>query len=256
VTAPLVVAAQPVTRLLAAVLVALVLVASVDPVSAGIALLLELALLPLGGVPLGQLVRRSRIVWITAPLAAVTVALYGRGEGRVYADVLLVHVTDGSLLLALATLLRILAIGVPAAGLFVAVDATGLADGLAQILRLPARFVLGALAAFRLVDLFADDWRSLALARRARGVADRGRIRALGGQTFALLVLAVRRGSDLATAMEARGFGAPVARTWTRTARLTGADAGLLASAVGALAVAVAVAVATGAWNPILAGHA
>jgi energy-coupling factor transport system permease protein len=245
-----------VTRLVAAILVALVLVASVDPVSAGVALLLELVLLPLGGVPPGDLLRRTRIVWIAAPLAAVTVALYGRAGGRVHLDVLLVHVTDGSLLLALATLLRILAIGVPAAGLFVALDATALADGLAQILRLPARFVLGSLAAFRLLDLLADDWRDLALARRARGVAEQRRLRRLGGQTFALLVLAIRRGSDLATAMEVRGFGAPVQRTWSRVARLTSADAALLAAAAGTVAVAVAAAVGTGAWNPILAGHA
>lgn len=249
-------AAQPVTRMMAAILVALVLIASVDPVSAGVALLLELVLLPLGGVPLPELLRRSRMVWVAAPLAAVTVALYGRPAGRVYVDLPLVHVTDGSLLLALATLLRILAIGIPATALFVAVDATALADGLAQILRLPARFVLGSLAAFRLLDLLAEDWRDLALARRARGVGEHGRLRRLGGQTFALLVLAVRRGSDLATAMEARGFGATSRRTWSRVARLTGADAALLAAAGATIALAVAAAVGSGAWNPILAGHA
>jgi energy-coupling factor transporter transmembrane protein EcfT len=242
--------------MVAAALVALVLLASVDPVSAGVALLLELVLLPLGGVPLHVLLRRSRLVWIAAPLAAVTIALYGRAAGRVYADLLLVHVTDGSLHLALATLLRILAIGVPATGLLAAVDATALADGLAQILRLPARFVLGSLAAFRLLDLLAEDWRDLALARRARGVGEQGRLRRLGGQAFALLVLAVRRGSDLATAMEARGFGASARRTWSRPARLSAADAALVAAAVAVVAVAVSAAVMTGAWNPILAGHA
>ncbi len=33
---------------------------------------------------------------------------------------------------------------------------------------------------------------------------------------FVLLVFAVRRGTKLATAMEARGFGADVERTWAR----------------------------------------
>jgi energy-coupling factor transport system permease protein len=56
--------------------------------------------------------------------------------------------------------------------------------------------------------------------------------------------------------MEARGFGAPGPRTWSRPARLAAADAVLLGAAAAAVAVAVAAAVAAGAWNPVLAGHA
>ena len=82
--------------------------------------------------------------------------------------------SEGSLALALATMIRVLAIALPAVVLFVTVDPTDLADGLAQVLKLPARFVLGALAALRLVGSSIDDWRALELARRARGVADRG----------------------------------------------------------------------------------
>ena len=107
-------------------------------------------------------------------------------------------------------------------------DPTDLADGLAQVARLPARFVLGSLAGVRLLTLFTDDWRTLGLARRARGLGDTGRMRRWLSMAFALLVLAIRRGSRLATAMEAKGFGAtgPDAptRTWARPSRLTGAD--------------------------------
>src|SRR5690606_28617246 len=112
--------------------------------------------------------------------------------------------------LAIATALRVLAIALPAVVLFVTVDPTAFADALAQRLRLPSRFVLGALGALRLVALLLDDWRSLELARRARGIADRGRLRRFPGQAFALLVIAIRRGGRLATAMEARAFGAPI----------------------------------------------
>ena len=45
-----------------------------------------------------------------------------------------------------------------------------------------------ALAALRLVGSSIDDWRTLSLARRARGIADRGVIRRTIGQAFALLV--------------------------------------------------------------------
>ena len=37
--------------------------------------------------------------------------------------------------------------------------------------------------------------------------------------SFSLLVLALRRGSRLATAMEAKGFGGPTPRTWARPSR-------------------------------------
>jgi energy-coupling factor transport system permease protein len=136
--------------------------------------------------------------------------------------------------------------------LFVTVDPTDLADGLAQVLRLPARFVLGALAGLRMVGLFIDDWRALELARRARGVADRGRYRRFFGMAFALLVLSIRRGSKLATSMEARGFGAPVERTWARQSRFCGREWVLMAIGAAISAIAVAAAAFAGTWNFIL----
>ncbi|MFD1722728.1 energy-coupling factor transporter transmembrane component T family protein [Amnibacterium endophyticum] len=241
-------AANPVTRFAVAIGFAVVLVISVDPVSAGTALLLGAVLLPLAGAR----VRPAAAVpiLVAAPLAALTIALYGAGGGRVLVQAGFVQVSEGSLVLALATLLRVLAIGLVGLGLLGAIDATRLADGLAQLLHLPSRFVLGALAAFRLLGLLGEDWRALALARRARGVADRGRIRRFAGQAFALLVLSVRRGTVLATAMEARGFGGPGGRTWARPSRLGAPDAVLVAAAVVVLGVAVAAAVLAGTWHP------
>ena len=145
------------------------------------------------------------------------------------------RISEGSLTLALATFFRVLAIGLPAVVLFVTVDPTDLADGLAQLLRLPARFVLGALAGMRLLGLLTDDWRALALARRARGVADTGRVRRVLGMAFALLVLSIRRGSTLATAMEARGFGGTGPRTWARESRFGWREWVLLAGRRGDL---------------------
>ena len=73
-----------------------------------------------------------------------------------------------------------------------------MADGLAQVWRLPARFVLGTLAGFRLVGEMIADWRMLGLARRARGLGDTGALRRFVTMAFAPLVLAVRRGRKLA----------------------------------------------------------
>jgi energy-coupling factor transport system permease protein len=196
---------------------------------------------------------RTAPLWIAAPLAGLTTALYGASSGPVYLQWWAVEVSQGSLELALATLLRILAIGLPAVLLFITIDPTDLADGLAQLLRLPARFVLGGLAGLRLVGLFVDDWRALTLARRARGVAESGTVRRLLGQSFALFVLSIRRGTKLATAMEARGFGAPGTRTWARPSTFRARDWVALVMAAAVAAIAVAVAVAVGSWNAF--GH-
>ncbi|MGT2426666.1 energy-coupling factor transporter transmembrane component T family protein [Amnibacterium kyonggiense] len=200
---------NPVVRLLVAIAFAVVLVLSVDVVSAGVALVLGAALLLAAGVAPRGLALRMVPVLLVAPFAGLAIALYGAASGAVLLSWGFVHLTEGSLRLGLATSLRVLAIGVCGIGLLGGLDATRLADGLAQLLHLPARFVLGALAAFRLMGLLGQDWRALSLARRARGVADSGRVRRSAGQAFALLVLSVRRGGVLATAMEARGFGGP-----------------------------------------------
>nr|WP_307858995.1 ATP-binding cassette domain-containing protein [Curtobacterium flaccumfaciens] len=240
---------QPVASLIGVLALGVCLVLSLDVVSAAVALALELALLPLLRLPVRTLLFRLAPVLVAVPLTAVSIALYGRPSGREWFDLGFAHVTDGSLTLALATALRVLAVGVPAIALFVRVDPTDLADGLAQVLRLPARFVLGALAAVRMMTLLVDDWRQLAMARRARGLADSGRLRRGATMAFALLVLALRRATTLAVAMESRGFGAPGRRTWARVARFGGPEWAMVAVLVGIGVVSIAVAVSVGTWR-------
>lgn len=240
---------NPVTRLGVALLVAIVLVLSLDVVSGAVVLVAAVALAPLAGAPVPIVLRRAVPLLVAGVLAGITTALYGVDSGPTLLALGPVTVTAGSLGLAAAIAVRVLAIGIPGVILFASIDPTELADGLAQRLHLPARFVLGALAAFRLVGLLVDDWRELALARRARGVADRGRVRRAIGQGVALLVLAVRRGTKLATAMEARGFGASGRRTWARPSRFGLADLGLVGVGVGVSATAVFAAVALGTWR-------
>lgn len=243
---------NPVAKLGAALLLAACLVLTIDWVSAGTALVLELALLFFVGVGWREFWLRTLPVWIAAPLTGMTILLYGQASGAVYFEWLAIRVSDGSIDLAIATALRVLAIGLPAVVLFITVDPTDLADGLAQVWRVPSRFVLGALAGLRLVGLFIDDWRFLELARRARGVGDRGRIRRIPGQVFALLVLAIRRGSKLATAMEARGFGGPRQRTWARESVFSGREWLVVLAGLMIGLIAIGAAVATGHWNFIV----
>ncbi|OKH75280.1 ABC transporter [Mycobacterium sp. SWH-M5] len=244
---------NPVAKLTAALILALGLVLSVDWVSAATALALEVLLLLALRVPIRTLITRGVLVLLAATLTGITILLYGEASGSVHWHFLLITVSDGSIALALATFLRVLAIALPSVILFIDTDPTELADGLGQVVRLPARFVLGALAGLRLVGLLGQDWRHLGYARRARGVADQDRLRRFAAQGFALLVSAVRRGSTLATAMEARGFGAYPTRTWARPSRFGMREFALICSAFVIAAVAITVSVTTGHWNFI--GH-
>ncbi len=68
---------------------------------------------------------------------------------------------------------------------------------------------------------------------------------------FVLLVFAVRRGTTLATAMEARGFGSGIDRTWSRPSTLSGRDAVAVGGAALLVAAALGAAVATGAFRVV-----
>ncbi|HEX2857628.1 MAG TPA: energy-coupling factor transporter transmembrane component T [Propionibacteriaceae bacterium] len=236
---------NPVTRIVLATIVSLPLLFTLDWVSATVALVGELVLMPLCGVGLGLLARRSVPIVVAAVLGSFTMVLYGQPGGRVWWHWTLVTVSDNSIRLATAILLRVLALGVPAILLFTGVDATDMADGLGQVFRLPARFVLGTLAGFRMLGVFVDDWRSIGQARRARGLGDAERVRRFATMAFGLLVVAIRRGTRLATAMEARGLGAPgVTRTWARPSRLGRADA----AAIGLVSALMAAALLSAWW--------
>ncbi len=243
---------NPVASIAALLVPALLLVTTIDVVSAAVALGLQLLLIPLLGIPARLLLRRIAPILIAAPFAALTIVFYGQPGGTVYVEFWLVSISDGSLELALATLLRILAIAVPAIALFSRPDATRLGDALGQNLRLPSRFVLGGVAALRLLTVLRDDARLLERARRARGLGDRGRVRRAAGLVFALLVLSIRRGSALAIGMEARGFGAPGPRTWIRPSPWRASDTAVVVIAVLVSIVAVTTAVLLGTFNPVI----
>lgn len=243
---------NPVASIAASLVPALLLVTTIDVVSAAVALGLQLLLIPLLGIPARLLLRRIAPILVAAPFAALTIVFYGQPSGTVYAEFWLVSISDGSLELALATLLRILAIAIPAIALFSRPDATRLGDALGQNLRLPSRFVLGGVAALRLLTVLRDDARLLERARRARGLGDRGRVRRAAGLVFALLVLSIRRGSALAIGMEARGFGAPGPRTWIRPSPWRASDTAVVVIAVLVSAAAVTTAVLVGTFNPVI----
>ncbi|NJC71078.1 energy-coupling factor transporter transmembrane protein EcfT [Planosporangium thailandense] len=248
---------NPTAKVAAGVLLAFALLASVDPVAPAVAIGLELAGTPLFGVRYRVLARRC---W---PLLVSAVAVFGftlvfttHRAGTALLHVGPLAVTGDTLVAAAGLALRLVAVALPGLVVFATTDPTDLADSLIQQVRVPPRFAIGALAAFRMIPLLADEWELLTLARRARGI-DAGRnpiarLRLFASTAFALLVGAIRRGTRLATAMDARGFDTGVPRSVARPQRFGLADVALIAGALGVGAVAIGASVVSGAFRPLL----
>lgn len=215
---------NPVFRLGGAFLASLPLLISLDWVSATVALAAEFIVLMVIGFAPWRVIRSTWPIFIGAPGSALAVLLYGKQGGDTWWQWGWIAITDRSAQLALATALRILAIGIPAIIAVLGIDATDLADGFSELLHLPDRFVYGALAGMRLFSVLQDDWTALTASRRSRGLGDDNKVVAFFPQAFALLVLSIRRSTTLATAMQARGFGGSSPRSHARISEVHDRD--------------------------------
>ncbi|GGA19362.1 energy-coupling factor transporter transmembrane component T family protein [Sediminivirga luteola] len=248
----LMVRTHPVVKLGCAFAVTLTVLLSVDMISAGVLLVALLLALPFSGLDMRVLLRRLWPIPVACVLSGYGTALLAPASGTVLVDWGPLGFSTGSILTGVAIAMRGMVLALAGVLVFATTDPTDLADGLAQRLRLSPRFVLSALAAFRLVGLVIADWRALSMARRARGVERaRGPVGIVAGffaLAAALLVQSIRRGTRLAAAMEARGFGGKH-RSWARPSLLRPRDAVMPALTVPLCALAAGLAVSLGTWN-------
>lgn len=248
---------NPVAKLAAALLFALPLITTLDPLTPALALAVELTVLPLFGVRYATLARRAWPLLLAGGGVLISLVLFAADRsGRLLVDLGPFDITSGVLITALGLMLRLFAISLPGVIVFATTDPTDLADALVQNTKAPARFAIGALAAFRLLPLLGDEWQMLNLARRARGI-DAGRnpvakLRLFVSTAFALLVGALRRGGRLAVAMDARGFDSGAPRTHARRQSFTPADTALLIGAAALSAAALTTTIALGLFHPVI----
>jgi energy-coupling factor transport system permease protein len=235
---------NPVAQLVAITVVTLVLLTSLDVVTPAIVVAVELCLLPAAGI------RSLHTLWVrTWPLllGAASVGLV---------NVLLSD--EASVVTGVGLALRVVGLALPGVLLVASTDPVRMADALTIHWRVSTRFAYGALAALRLAPLLVAEFEATRLARRTRGVeAGRNPVaqaRFVAGIGFSLLVGAVRRGSRLATAMDARGFDSGIPRSNARGSTLRRRDALFVLAAIAVCAVAVTASVLAGAWDPIFVG--
>lgn len=236
-------------KLLATFILTLGLLAVKDWASALTVLTLEILALTLLGVGPLKLLGRFWPVLAASLITGWSTALVVEKTGDTLIHFSFIWVTTGSALTGLALMIRSLALLLPSLVLLASTDPTDLADSLTQTAKLPARFVLAALAALRLTGLLFTEWTALGQARRARGLGSGsgplGRIKALTSRVFALLVQAIRQGNRLSITMEARGFGTGE-RSWARQDRHSSLDALLLLAVTLILATAYLLAATLG----------
>lgn len=233
--------ANPLAKLLGAVLLGMGAAMTNDPVTPALVLAGAVVALAVGGIRLPDLLRRAWPVLVSAVGLGLTTLVFGA--------------SDRPWLTALAVTVRVLAIALPGVAVLLTIDPTDLADSLVQHARVPARFAYASLAALRLLPLLALEWRTITLARRARGV-EAGRnpvaqVRLFSNVAFTLLVGAVRRGTRLAVAMDARGFDATGPRTVARQQPVRRSDVALVAGAAVLLAAAIVASAALGTFRPL-----
>ena len=226
--------AHPLAKIAAAFVLMFALFLTIDPLTPTLVLIAELAAVPLVGIRPGALLRRAFPVLI----AAIAIGFFNA-------------LVSGDTAAGVAIGLRVVGIALAGIVAIASIDPTDLADALVQHLHAPRRFTVGALAAFRLMPLFADEWQTIAMARRARGL-DNGQGTAFFSMTRSLLVAAIRRATRLAVAMDGRGFADPGCRTLARPRGITRWDWSLIGVAVGVASLATATSVALGSWQFLL----
>jgi energy-coupling factor transport system permease protein len=231
--------ANPLAKILACLVLGLGAVLSGDPVTPALILAAALVCLGLGGIDMHAVLRRGWPILLSAAGLGATTLLFGD--------------SDEPVLTATAVTVRVLAIALPGVAVLLTIDPTDLADSLVQHARIPARFAYASLAALRLVPLLGLEWQTITDARRARGVeAGRNpiaRLRLFWSVAFTLLVGAVRRGTRLAIAMDARGFDSTGPRTIARPQHVRASDIALLLGALALVAAAVAASIALGTYQ-------
>ena len=241
---------NPLARIIGMAIIGTTLLVTVDWVSGAVAILCEFVLLMATGITFQRIMKYTWYLFVLAPISGVSVVLYSHPGGRIYWEWGMIHISDNSIGLGIALSIRMLAVALPALALFIDTDPVRASDALAQNGHLPSRIVLAALTSVRMTDRLVRDWKTIEQARRARGLADSGWTRRMQQMTFTLLVMALRRASDLSTAMEARGFGGDTERTWARPSawQLRDTVAVMVAAGVAVIAIGSAVWAGTFRW--------
>jgi energy-coupling factor transport system permease protein len=241
---------NPTIKLAAVVAAALPLTFVFDPVTPLVLFLVTLAAgRLLGGLPLkAQL--RPLAVFVLAGIAILLANVFFNKQNATSAVVFSlgpVDVTKAALWAAASLWFRLLCFALLSLVFVRTTEPQHLLLSLVHQLHLSDRVAYGVMVGYRMLPVFQADYVTIRAAQRLRGVRE-GRallhpLSRLRRYALPLLTGAVRRAGRIATAMDARAFGALPRRTYREKMVVVGADWVFLA-----LVIVLVAAIVTGMW--------
>lgn len=236
---------NPTVKVAVLVVVSLAVMFVLDPITSGVLYLVALVAVVLSArLPIRTLAL-AHLPFLGFGIGIFTVNMLSR-PGTVLWQYGFLRVTTEGISIGGALALRTLLIGVLAVAFVLSTDAMRLMTSLHQHARLGAKPTYAVMSGYRLMESLSNEWQIIRAAQQVRAPlrADGtpgGGLRRFGKAGFALLVVAVRRGENLAQALESRGLGLHPRTIW-RPVPLQRADVVMAMAVVLVLAVVLSVA--------------
>jgi energy-coupling factor transport system permease protein len=237
---------NPAAKAMAVLAVSLLLTAIFDPVTPLVILIVSILITVLLG--------RVSFVAILAGLAPATALaaglvwtnlFFGRAEGRLWWHWGPFSLSEASLIIGLSLGLRVLCFASYSLLFLTTTDPSRFILSLIQHLRVPYRFGYAMLAVYRFLPMLGYEFLLIRGAQRIRGVPQRrgvrGWVQGAVRYMIPLLAAALRRAERVAIAMEARGLGPGLHRTYYRYIPMRARDIGAAIALIGVNALIIAV---------------
>lgn len=174
---------------------------------------------------------------------SLTSLLYAKPSGIIYLEWGIAHISDGSIGVAVASFLRILALALPAALIVRAIRPHELLATTAVRQVVPGRIALATLIALRLIPVITADLAETRTARRAAGSTV-----SFSSLVVTTFVIAIRRAIRMSEIAEVRGFSKP-GRVWLSYRRFESRDWALVVISLAIGVLALTITSASGMWN-------
>jgi energy-coupling factor transport system permease protein len=237
---------NPAAKALAILVVSLLLTAIFDPVTPLVLLSLSVLITVfLGRVSLVALLAGLGPAMVLAAGLVWTNLFFGRAEGPIWWQWGPISLSEASLMIGLSLGMRVLCFASYSLLFLTTTDPSRFILSLIQHLRVPYRFGYAMLAVYRFLPMLGYEFLLIRGAQRIRGVPER---RGAGGwvqqavrYTVPLLAAALRRAERVAIAMEARGLGPGLHRTYYRFVPMRAVDVGAAIALIGVNALVIAV---------------
>ncbi|SRR5713226_1890416 len=237
---------NPAAKALAVLVVSLLLTAIFDPFTPLVLLILSILIAVFfGRVSFVALLAGLGPAMVLAAGLVWTNLFFGRAEGPIWWHWGPISLSEASLLIGLSLGMRVLCFASYSLLFLTTTDPSRFILSLIQHLRVPYRFGYAMLAVYRFLPMLGYEFLLIRGAQRIRGVPERqgagGWVQQAVRYTVPLLAAGLRRAERVAIAMEARGLGPGLHRTYYRFVPMRAVDVGAAVALIGVNALVIAV---------------